>query len=328
MQSALKNKKVLSAVVILFLVCAFSPLLIVSMLSVNGLAALQGDPDDSEMKDGLDFLNYYLVSAQKESIDVVNLLIYDTYRTNNFMDEDKKISKRTIEKSARDFIYETEESSTCTDSEGKSYECTSTSRNVYSLEHMLSTIPMPEGDNTRDIEDLRTYYNGFLIALKESDRYNGGGSPGGGSGGSGLFPPSSWRPVEKEYKWPADGYYTITSPMGTRVNPVTGAPEEFHAGTDIATPIGVPVHAPRDGVITFADYTDTGGNIVSIDYQDGYTTRFLHLSKIQVKVGDKVTKGTVVALSGNTGRLTTGAHLHYEIRKNNIPLDPLSFYLP
>lgn len=117
----------------------------------------------------------------------------------------------------------------------------------------------------------------------------------------------------------------LTSHFGYRVSPFTGK-TALHAGIDIAVAAGSPVFAPADGVVVFASYDESYGKLVTIDYGYGVTTRFGHLSQIYVQAGQRVNKWDVVAAVGNTGR-STGPHLHYEIRINGTPVDPINYIL-
>jgi murein DD-endopeptidase MepM/ murein hydrolase activator NlpD len=115
----------------------------------------------------------------------------------------------------------------------------------------------------------------------------------------------------------------MTSSYGTRSDPFTGE-ARFHAGTDFRSPIGVPVHAGGSGVVQTAGVGGGYGNLVVIDHGNNITTRYGHLSAINVTVGQPVAIGTVVGLVGSTGR-STGPHLHYETRINGEPHDPTRF---
>lgn len=122
---------------------------------------------------------------------------------------------------------------------------------------------------------------------------------------------------------PARGW--LTSGFGYRLNPFTNK-NSMHAGLDIAASPGSPVYAPADGIITFASYDESYGKLVSIDHGFGITTRFAHNSQLYVSVGQRVNKWDVIAAVGNTGR-STGPHLHYEVRINAVPVDPINFIL-
>lgn len=122
---------------------------------------------------------------------------------------------------------------------------------------------------------------------------------------------------------PARGWFT--SKFGYRLDPMTRRPA-LHAGLDIATPPGTPVHAPADGIVSYAGYEGGYGKLVSIDHGYGVVTRFAHNSRIYVEQGQKVKRWDVISAVGNTGR-STGAHLHYEVRVHGVPVDPMNYIL-
>ncbi len=117
----------------------------------------------------------------------------------------------------------------------------------------------------------------------------------------------------------------IASRFGYRVDPINGK-QKMHAGVDMAVPPGTPVRAPADGVVSFAGWDEQYGKLVSIDHGYGVLTRYAHNSQIYVQVGQKVSKFDVITSSGNTGR-STGPHLHYEVRVNGIPVNPMNYIL-
>ena len=123
--------------------------------------------------------------------------------------------------------------------------------------------------------------------------------------------------------WPARGW--VTSDFGQRLDPYT-ADRVNHGGMDIAAPQGKEVFAPSDGTVVFAGLEGGYGNVLVIDHGYGIKTRYGHLQKINVKAGDRVKRGALVANVGNTGR-STGPHLHYEVRVNGIPQNPRKFIL-
>jgi len=99
-----------------------------------------------------------------------------------------------------------------------------------------------------------------------------------------------------------------------------------HNGLDFGIPVGTPIKSTMDGKVVHAGWNNQGyGNLVIVE-NASYRTYYAHLSSIPVSVGDLVTAGTSIGLSGNTGN-STGPHLHYEIRKNNLPTDPTSVTL-
>ena len=122
---------------------------------------------------------------------------------------------------------------------------------------------------------------------------------------------------------PVKGWFT--SKFGYRISPFTGRPV-MHNGLDIAAGPGSPIQAPADGIVSFAGYDAGYGKLVSIDHGYGVVTRFGHTSQLYVEVGQKVHRRDVIAAVGNTGR-STGPHLHYEVRVNNVPVDPQNYVL-
>ncbi|HOJ76669.1 MAG TPA: peptidoglycan DD-metalloendopeptidase family protein [Bacillota bacterium] len=123
--------------------------------------------------------------------------------------------------------------------------------------------------------------------------------------------------------WPARG--RITSNFGWRKHPVLKK-QKYHNGIDIAVPKGTPVLAVDNGVVLVSGWQGGYGYFVAIDHGGGISTCFGHNSRLLVKAGDVVFKGQQIALSGSTG-LSTGPHLHFEVRKNGVPVNPL-LYLP
>ena len=101
----------------------------------------------------------------------------------------------------------------------------------------------------------------------------------------------------------------------------------FHAGMDIDGERGDQVVAPANGVVTEAGWKGGYGNMIEIDHGNGLKTRYGHLSKIDVNVGDSISRGQIMAYVGSTGR-STGPHLHYELRLNDRPINPRRFLPP
>lgn len=135
----------------------------------------------------------------------------------------------------------------------------------------------------------------------------------------GLIPSDSLRQIPRGV--PIEGWIT----QGFKAN----LPDFVmrHPGVDFAARVGTEVRATADGTVTLADWDDTYGNVVAIDHGNGYVTYYGHNSKNLVKQGDKVSRGEIIALSGNTGK-SSAPHLHYEIRQNDVPVDPGSFLKP
>jgi len=123
--------------------------------------------------------------------------------------------------------------------------------------------------------------------------------------------------------WPTRGW--VTSGFGFRKSPFTGLREK-HEGWDIAARNGAPVRTTADGVVVVEGREYGYGNLVEIDHGYGLVTRYGHNSKHFVKVGDRVKRGQVVTLVGNTGR-STGPHLHYEVLLNGVSVNPKNYIL-
>ena len=98
----------------------------------------------------------------------------------------------------------------------------------------------------------------------------------------------------------------------------------MHAGADFAGPVGTPIYAAGDGVVTHASWLSSYGRLVKIKHENGVETRYAHMNKIRVKKGQRVSRGDRIGDMGNTGR-STGPHLHYEVRVNGTPIDPMKF---
>ncbi len=122
--------------------------------------------------------------------------------------------------------------------------------------------------------------------------------------------------------WPVRGY--ISDGFGNRRNPFGGGGSEMHSGLDIATNHGTTITATADGVIIFAGMYSGYGNVVVIDHGYGLTTRYGHMSSIDVSVGQHVTRGRKIGAVGSTGR-STAPHCHYEVRLHDRPVDPLNY---
>ena len=121
--------------------------------------------------------------------------------------------------------------------------------------------------------------------------------------------------------WPVTG--PITGPFGSRQDPFNGE-GAFHAGIDISCQYGQPILAPGDGTVTYADFYNGYGRLIEIDHANGIQTRYGHLSGFAVTDGQTVRKGQVIGYVGMSGR-STGAHLHYEVRIHDTPVNPYKY---
>ena len=127
---------------------------------------------------------------------------------------------------------------------------------------------------------------------------------------------------------PVEGGGNLRSRFGYRVHPITGR-SKLHTGTDLAAAYGTPVYAAGDGIIERAAWTGGYGRYVKLKHVNGFTTAYAHMSRIAsgIVAGGRVRQGQIIGYVGSTG-LSTGNHLHFEMRINNRPVDALSVKLP
>lgn len=142
-----------------------------------------------------------------------------------------------------------------------------------------------------------------------SDSDNSGSNNGGSTTGSGRF------------IWPVSG--PITDYFGPRESPTAGASSN-HMGIDIGCSYGVPIAAADAGVVTVAEWGESGGNYVMIDHGNGFVTMYLHNSSLAVSVGDVVSQGQTIAYAGSTG-YSTGTHCHFSVFLNGSYVNPLDY---
>ena len=142
-----------------------------------------------------------------------------------------------------------------------------------------------------------------------SDSDNSGSNNGGSTTDSGQF------------IWPVSG--PITDYFGPRESPTAGASSN-HMGIDIGCSYGVPIAAADAGVVTVAEWGESGGNYVMIDHGNGFVTMYLHNSSLAVSVGDVVSQGQTIAYAGSTG-YSTGTHCHFSVFLNGSYVNPLDY---
>jgi len=134
-------------------------------------------------------------------------------------------------------------------------------------------------------------------------------SSSGGGGGTGRL------------GWPVSG--PVTSPFGWRVHPILHV-KRFHTGIDIGVGYGTPIHAADSGTVIYATWMSGYGNVIIIDHGGGISTLYAHQSSLAVGMGARVARGQVIGYVGSTG-FSTGPHLHFEVRLNGTPVDPLAY---
>jgi murein DD-endopeptidase MepM/ murein hydrolase activator NlpD len=175
-----------------------------------------------------------------------------------------------------------------------------------SRRQVLEAVKQDTSDGSIDIAELKRQVSESMASVaeiksflaKEQDIYRA--TPQG-------------RPVEGR----------LSSGYGMRIHPRTGR-EQFHSGIDLAAPSGTPVHATADGIVSVADWSTGSGQVVVIEHGHGFSTVYAHNSRIDVKVGQTVKRGAVIAATGATGN-ATGPHVHYEVWKDGHSVNPSSF---
>lgn len=113
----------------------------------------------------------------------------------------------------------------------------------------------------------------------------------------------------------------VSSEFGMRHHPITGV-DKMHNGVDVAAPAGTPIRSAASGVVSFAGNRGGYGLLVIVDHGDGVETRYAHQQQLDVRAGDRVEAGQVLGAVGATG-LATGPHLHFEVRRDGNPVDPV-----
>ncbi|MGX5188159.1 M23 family metallopeptidase [Streptomyces avermitilis] len=248
------------------------------------------------------YISIYKQIAQERSVPLKDLAILDAVRERG----NKKVTEGSIRSLASDFWYDYEYSCTKTgyvDGVPVSYESTCTERRMYSLSQMMDRYNVTEEKRELAIVLNETFPYLFEVIDGSVPDYVGKG----------------------EYIWPAPTLRFITSTFGSRV--LNGSKED-HLGVDLAASsaketLGATVVAAAAGKVTEVLSNSCGEN-VRILHGNGTSTRYCHLSLVVVKVGDEITQGQAIGLAGNTGN-SFGAHLHFEIWKNGVRIDPLPY---
>ncbi len=137
---------------------------------------------------------------------------------------------------------------------------------------------------------------------------------------------SSRAYVGGKMMWPSQSSTRVTSPFGNRLHPILKV-YKLHTGIDIGAPSGTNILAANDGTVISAGYNNSYGYMVMLDHGGGIVTLYAHCSKLLVSKGDAVARGQVIALVGSTG-MSTGPHLHFEVRINGVYKNPLEYVTP
>jgi len=169
------------------------------------------------------------------------------------------------------------------------------------------------GENARRVYEQGGGSVGGLNVCPPQTQSAGGGGPAGKASG--------------ELVYPVQGQFPVTSEFGPRPRPCSTCSAN-HAGIDLGTPMGTPAVAADGGTITFAgvsgSLTSGYGNLIIVDHGNGRETRYAHLDRLSVSVGQEVGQGEVIGTTGNTGS-STGPHLHFEVRENGVPQNPRNY---
>jgi len=127
-----------------------------------------------------------------------------------------------------------------------------------------------------------------------------------------------------QFAWPIPTHSHVSSQFGGRRSPISGR-QEHHTGIDVPAPAGTRINAAADGIVRLSGWNGGFGNTVIIDHGNGYSTLYAHNSRNRVTVGQRVTRGQHIADVGTTG-MSTGNHLHFEIRRNGVPVNPMPYF--
>lgn len=126
-----------------------------------------------------------------------------------------------------------------------------------------------------------------------------------------------------QMEWPAPGYHRITSKFGYRIHPILKT-KKLHTGIDIGVPTGGNIVAAAAGIVIYSGSLGGYGNTIMVDHGGGIVTLYAHNSRLVAKEGDVVKRGDIVSKAGSTG-MSTGPHLHFEVRKNGVYQDPMTW---
>lgn len=194
--------------------------------------------------------------------------------------------------------------------------------NAEALQEIEDALNKADEDINKLVEELEAQKAAEAAAREEERRRQqqesgGGGTIGGGGGGGGTVTGSG------SFRWPVSCTY-ITSCVGYRYHPVSGE-WKYHSGMDIGCQYGDSVWASDGGTVCLAGVNGGYGNCVMIDHGNGYYTLYGHLSSIACSNGQAVSQGTVIGYVGSTG-VSTGPHLHFEIRQGSTCLDFASWF--
>jgi murein DD-endopeptidase MepM/ murein hydrolase activator NlpD len=197
-----------------------------------------------------------------------------------------------------------------------------TNTQLASLETLASEISVAYGLRRQVVGPDNPSQEGLLVPSYEAsvEQFNFLLNLPQSQSGGGI--PWHWLENTAPAMWPLQG--ALTGPFGNRIDPFEGE-GAFHAGVDISAPHGTPVAATADGLVASAGFMSGYGRLVVIRHgRTGLATYYAHLSEILVRPNQVVRQGELIGKVGRSGR-TTSAHLHYEVRRNSVPINPYRF---
>ena len=171
------------------------------------------------------------------------------------------------------------------------------------------------------IEELNASSAQVSAMLKERQAARAAAAAAAAQSSGGQGASDNWVQGTGQFGWPVSG--EITSPYGYRVHPIWGT-TIYHSGIDIGVDEGTPVHAADGGVVVWSGWMGGYGYAVVIDHGNGLSTLYGHNSELAVDEGQSVAKGQVISYAGSTGN-STGPHVHFEVRVNGDPVDPMGY---
>jgi murein DD-endopeptidase MepM/ murein hydrolase activator NlpD len=175
-----------------------------------------------------------------------------------------------------------------------------------SRKKVLDVVKQEDSDGSIDVEELKHQISESMKSVSEIRSYL-------------AKEQNTYRATPQG--WPVEGKFS--SGFGVRQHPRTGG-KKFHSGIDFSAPNGTPVHVTADGIISFADWSKGNGKVVVVEHGHGFSTVYAHNNSNEVKAGQTVKRGQVIATTGATGN-ATGSHVHYEVWKDGNCVNPSRF---
>lgn len=258
-----------------------------------------------------------IISLDRELIKLIReqekIIANEMVEIDNEIERQKKNKEHVVSKQAELLEAQKEFVILKEDEENKMYELQSLQENkqliISQLEGQQSEINEEIGDLLAYNEELRRRLDSIFESINNEVNNN-----------DEII---EQLPVDNGFLRPANG--TITDTFGPRINPVTGVPG-MHNGIDYANVTGTPILATKNGVVSYSGWIDGYGNTIILDHGEGIQSVYAHASDLAASVGQAVSQGAVIAYIGSTG-MSTGPHLHFEIRIYGTPVDPYS-YIP